>query len=83
MINILRLLGSVIRHCIPLAFGASCLPLKVSLDLCHGLQRLQDRPSPAEELLVSLVSLLDEEVVDLLERELVGLGITMKLSVSW
>ena len=67
MINIFRLLGSVTLHCRPFAFRTSCLPLKIALDLCHGLQRLQDRPCSAEELLAALVALFDEEIVDLLE----------------
>lgn len=82
MINMLRLLGCVLRHCMLLAFGAACFSLKVLLDLRHWLQRLQDRPGPTEELPATLVALLDEEVVNFLERELVGLGITMRVSVS-
>lgn len=67
MINVLRLLGSVNLHCMFLAFRMSRFPLKIALDLRHGLQRLQNRSSSAEELLAALVALFDEKVVDLLE----------------
>lgn len=75
----LHLLGHI---AITLATTGTHLLLEIALNLRHRSERLNHRSCLAQKLRGSLVSFFDEEIVNLFERQLVGLWVAAVGRVS-